>query len=167
GTCEFRGLYSAAARLCADAFAADPGLAAQLTTECRYSTLRGEHFDDDRMDLLNTECRYLAARCAALAGCGLGTDGAKLSDAERTRWRKQARVWLQADLALWAKMINSDSQADRDLTRKMLTHWQVEPDLAGLREPAELKKLSEDERKDCIRLWSDVSAVLGRAQSSQ
>src|SRR5262249_26562546 len=86
GTCEFRGLYSAAASLCADAFAADPGLAAQLTTECRYSTLRAELPEDDRMEPLETECRYLAARCAALAGCGPGMDGAKLSDAERTRW---------------------------------------------------------------------------------
>jgi serine/threonine-protein kinase len=86
---------------------------------------------------------------------------------ERVRWRKQAREWLRADLAGWAKMMNSNSQADRDLARKMLTHWRVEPDLAGLREPAELKKLSEDERRDCIGLWSDVSAVLGLAQSSQ
>src|SRR5262249_45346018 len=78
GAWRAQGLYRAAARLCADAFATDPGLADQLTTECRYSSLRGEHYDDDRMDLLNTECRYLAARCAALAGCGQGKDGARL-----------------------------------------------------------------------------------------
>jgi serine/threonine-protein kinase len=160
GTCEFRGLYSAAARLCADAFAADPGLAAQLTTECRYSTLRGEHFDDDRMDLLNTECRYLAARCAALAGCGLGKDGAKLSDAERTRWRKQARVWLQADLALWVRTLESGFRDDSDLAKKMLTYWRVEPDLAGLRELNALDALSADEQKDCFALWDAVGLVL-------
>jgi hypothetical protein len=42
---------------------------------------------------------YRAARCAALAGCGRGADGANLSEAERAPWRKQARDWLRADLA--------------------------------------------------------------------
>jgi serine/threonine-protein kinase len=162
GACQFRGLYAAAARLYADAFAADSNLADNLTTECRYRTLREEHPDDDRMEPLNTECRYLAARCAALAGCGLGKDGARLSTEEQARWRRQARAWLQADLAVWARSLDSGFQADRDLARKMLTHWQVEPDLAGLREPQALDELSADERKDCLALWHEVRLVLKR-----
>jgi serine/threonine-protein kinase len=85
GICQFQGLYGAAANLYAEAFAADPDLADQLTTECRYRTLREEQPIDDRMEPLNTECRYLDARCAALAGCVLGKDGAKLSPKDRTR----------------------------------------------------------------------------------
>src|SRR5262249_9673119 len=133
------------------------------TTECRYRTARVEYPDDDRMEVLNTECRYLAARCAALAGCGLGKDAAMLSVEERARWRRQARAWLEADLAVWARSLDGGFQADRALARKMLTHWQVEPDLAGLREPQALDELSPDERKDWLALWHEVRVVLKRA----
>jgi len=161
GVCQFQGLYGAAARLCADAFAAEPDLADSLTTECSFRAAR-EEAPTDRFEALNTECRYLAARCAALAGCGLGRDGAKLSEAERTHWRKQAREWLRADLAVWAKMQDSASGMTGDLAKKMLTHWQVEPDLAGLREPNALDELLADERKDCLELWHEVAVVLKR-----
>jgi tetratricopeptide (TPR) repeat protein len=161
GICQFQGCYGAAARFYADAFAADPDLADHLTTECRYRAIRDEPFAD-RIESLNTECRYLAARCAALAGCGLGKDGAKLSAEERARWRKQARDWLRADLAAWAKTLDSGSQADRDLAKKMFTYWQVEPDLAGLRELKALDELPADERKDCLALWDEVGVVLKR-----
>ena len=40
-----------------------------------------------RLEELFTEGRYLAARCAALAGCGLGADASKLDEAQRSRWR--------------------------------------------------------------------------------
>jgi tetratricopeptide (TPR) repeat protein len=161
GICQFQGLYAAAARLFADAFAADPGLADTLTTECRFRAAR-EEVPIDRFEVLNTECRYLAARCAALAGCGLGKDGVKLSAKERTRWRQQARAWLQADLAVWARTLDRGSDRDRDLAKKMLTYWQAEPDLAGLREPPALDELSADERKDCLALWHEVRVVLKR-----
>src|SRR5262249_41638580 len=131
GICQFKGLYAAAACLYADAFAADPDLAATLTADCRNRSAREQSLVD-RIEALNTECRYLAARCAALAGCGLGKDGAKLSEAERTHWRRKALEWLQADLIVWSKMLDSDSQRDRDLTKEMLTLWQNEPDLAGI-----------------------------------
>jgi serine/threonine-protein kinase len=163
GTCQFQDLRAAAARLYADAFAADPKLADELTANCVRRT-RGSEAPTDRIGAFNSVSRYFAARCAASAGCGLGKDGAKLSDVERARWRKQARAWLQTDLAAWAKMMDCDSRVDRDLARKMLTHWQVEPDLAGLREPRALDKLSTEERKECLALWKQVAAVLARTQ---
>src|SRR5262249_25650933 len=150
GVCQFQGRYGAAARLYADAFAADPKLADNLTTECRYRTARVEHPDDDRMEVLNTECRYLAARCAALAGCGLGKDAGSLSAEERTRWRRQARAWLEADLALWAGTLESGSETDRGLVRKMLASWQAEPDLAALSEPPALDQLPAHQPKHCL-----------------
>jgi serine/threonine-protein kinase len=162
GICQAQGLYGAAARLYADAFAADPDLAEHLTTQCRYRAGREQDPFDDRMGPLDTEGWYLAARCAALAGCGRGKDGAKLSDKERTHWRKQARAWLRADLVVWARTLDSGSQKDRSLAKKMLTHWQVEPDLAGLREPDALDELSADERKECFALWDEVRVVLKR-----
>ena len=37
-----------------------------------------------------------------------------------------------------------------------------DPELASLREPAELAKLSAEERKDSIALWAEVEALLIR-----
>jgi serine/threonine-protein kinase len=162
GACQVQGLYGTAARLYADAFEADPQLADHLTTECRYRTLREELPEDDWMDPLETEGRYLAARCAALAGSGLGKDGAGLSAAERTRWRQQARQWLRADLAQWAKTLDTGYELDRNLAKKMLTRWRVEPDLAELFEPNAPEELSADERKDHLALLYEIDVVLKR-----
>jgi tetratricopeptide (TPR) repeat protein len=158
---QSQGRYQAAARLYAEAFAADPGLADNLTTECRYRSTGEEPFYE-RVESIDTEARYLAARCAALAGCGLGKDGAGLSRAERARWRQQSRAWLRADLALWVKTLDSGLKDDLDLARRMLTHWQVEPDLAGIRDLKALDEAPEEERNDGLALWDEVSAVLRR-----
>jgi serine/threonine-protein kinase len=128
----------------------------------RYRAALADKQPVGRLEELNISCRYPAARCAALAGCGLGKDGAKLSEAERTHWRKQARVWLQADLAGWTRTMDRGSRAARDLVRKMIEYWQVDPDLAGLREPEALAKLSADERKSCLALWQEVATMLNR-----
>ena len=67
------------------------------------------------------------------------------------RWRKQARVWLRADLALWGKTLDSGSEQDLALARRMLTHWQVEPDLAGIRDLKALDEASAEERERVLR----------------
>jgi serine/threonine-protein kinase len=159
GICQFQGRYDTAARLYAAAFAADPYLADNLNTECRYRSTEEEPFYE-RVESLNTEAYYLAARCAALAGCGLGRNRAGLSRAERMRWRAQARAWLQADLGLWAKTLVSGCAMDLALARRMLTHWQAEPDLAGIRDLKALDEASAEERNECFRLWDEVAALL-------
>ena len=161
GTCQSRGRYHTAARLYAEAFTADPRLADALTTECRYRSTEEEPFYE-RVESVNTEARYLAARCAALAGSGLGGDAAGLSRDERTRWRKQARAWLRADLDLWVKTLESGSEQDIRLARTMLTRWKVEPDLAGIRELKALEESSAEERNERFALWDEVDAVLRR-----
>ncbi|HEV3343222.1 MAG TPA: protein kinase [Pirellulales bacterium] len=159
GICQSQGRYARAARLYAAAFTADPHLADSLNTECRYRSTEDEPFYE-RVESLNTEGYYLAARCAALAGRGLGRDGERLSGAERTRWRQQARAWLQADLGLWAKTLVNGSEKDLALARKMLTRWQAEPDLAGIRDLKALDEASAEERNECFGLWDEVGAVL-------
>ncbi len=161
GICQFQARYHAAARLYVAAFAADPNLADNLTTECRYRSTREEPYYE-HVESVSTDARYLASRCAALAGCGLGKDEAELSAAERARWRKQARAWLRADLASWVKTLGSGSEQDLGLARKTLTHWQVEPDLAGIRDLKALAQSSAEERDDCFALWDEVGFVLRR-----
>jgi eukaryotic-like serine/threonine-protein kinase len=141
GVCQFTNRTLALARLYADAFAAAPQLAEDVKAGHRYS----------------------AARAAALAGSGRGEDGASLSQEERSRWRKQARQWLRADLAAWSKALDGESARAREQVWRTLVHWPGEPDLAGLRDPTALGKYSADERKDCLALWEEVRVVLDRA----
>jgi cytochrome c-type biogenesis protein CcmH/NrfG len=44
----------------------------------------------------------------------------------------------------------------------MLMHWQVKPDLAGIRDLKALDAASAEERNDCFALWDEVVAVLRR-----
>jgi serine/threonine-protein kinase len=167
GACQSRGRHHAAARLYADAFAADPALAEDLAAECRQRAALGDKRRVDRVEELAAGCRYPAARSAALAGCGFGEDGARLSEAERTRWRKQARAWLRADLAVWARTLDSGPRAARIRVTRLLTLWQADPDLAGLRDLSVLNKWSAGERKDCLALWKEVDILLKRARGEK
>jgi serine/threonine-protein kinase len=145
GVCQFTNRTCAAARLYADAFASDPHLA-----------------EDPRAGH-----RFNAACVAAMAGSGLGLDGARLDAADRTRWRRQAREWLQSDLALWSKILDSGSSADRALVRKTLAQWQAKPDLAALRESSTSDTLSTAERNECLALWHAVDNLRTRAREAK
>jgi serine/threonine-protein kinase len=138
---RYKQLYAAAARFSAEAFAENPALASDLKAGHRYS----------------------AARAAALAGCGRGADAAALDGQERSRLRRQAMAWLRADLAAWAALAEKATPQARQGVRRALTRWRQDPDLAGVRDPAELVKLPEAERQACRDLWAAVDAVLLRA----
>src|SRR5262249_46372323 len=137
-----------------------------MTAECLRRAVRAYEEPADPTQAFNSACRYLAARCSALAGCGLGKDGDRLSEAERARWRKLAREWLRADLAMWAAKLGSGSPQERNLAKRMLRNWQADPDLAGLREVHALDEFSADERNDCLALWREVRALLKRTGQS-
>jgi len=175
GICQARGLHAAAARLYADAFKADPGLPDRLTAECFRLAAQPIEAPVDRTEIFNGACRYRAARSAALAACGPlpnssptrgGAWGEVFSEPERARWRKQARDWLRAAMAMWTAKLDHGSPFERSIAKRMLTNWQTEPDLAGLREPHALDDLPPDERKDCLALWQDVRASLKAHSSS-
>jgi eukaryotic-like serine/threonine-protein kinase len=134
---------NAAARLAAGAFAAEPELAEGPD---------GHH--------------YNAACAAALAAAGRDRDAAALGEAERTRLRRQAVAWLRADLAAWEQRARQ-SESSRATARQTLAHWREDPDLAGVRDPAELAKLPPEERREWERLWADAGALLSRALGSR
>jgi tetratricopeptide (TPR) repeat protein len=132
------GLHRAAARLYAEAFAAQPGLAEDVKE--RY--------------------RFRAVCAAALAGCGQGKDAPPTSQ-ERVRWRKQALEWLRADLAIWVGQAELGSPEERSAARQVLMLWRRSRALAGVRDGA-LNGLPEGERDEWRRLWSDVAALTNR-----
>jgi Tfp pilus assembly protein PilF len=139
--CQCKRLNHAATVLYSAAFAADPKLA----------------------DDLGASHRYNAACFAALAAAGQGEDTAQLDDKERARLRQQGLDWLRADLALYAKQLETGKPADRAATQRSLRHWQQDSDLAGLRDAAALARLAADEQKVSAQLWSDVAATLKKA----
>jgi hypothetical protein len=136
--CYFKRLYRTAARFVEEALTGSPALA--------------------------NGTRYNAAGAAALAGCGQGEEAAKLDEQERARWRKQALTWLEADLALWTKRLQSGTPRDRKAAADALRNWQRNMDLAGIRDAALLAKLPPGERDACTRLWAQVAALLKKVQ---
>jgi eukaryotic-like serine/threonine-protein kinase len=140
--CNLKPLHVTAARFFADAFAMEPQLAEETRTGYRCD----------------------AACSAALAGSGRGDDRGELGDAERARWRAQARQWLLADLDALGKILGSGLAADRAKVHETLAWWRQDPDLAGLRDPGELSKLAADERTEFAVLWAEVAAVLARTE---
>jgi Flp pilus assembly protein TadD len=140
--CAFKKHNRVAAQLYADAFAAEP----------------------KRADDLSTQDRYNAACCAALAAAGQGQDAAKLDSKERSRWRKQSLDWLRGDLTADGKLLDGGKPEDRALVRQNLQHWQQDADLSSLRDKDGVSKLPAEERQACEKLWADVAALLAKAQ---
>jgi serine/threonine-protein kinase len=143
--CGYKQHFATAARFYREAFARD-----------------GKPAEDP-----NTGHRYNAACFAALAGCGRGLDAGTLDAAARAKLRQQARDWLTADLALWAKQLAKNTPQVRAAVRQTLQHWQTDRDLAGLRAATALAHLPPEEREACRQLWADVAALLKQAQEKK
>jgi serine/threonine-protein kinase len=140
GLCQATNRNLAAARLYADALADAPELVKE----------RGRS-------------RYHAAVAAVEAGFGRG-DAAALSETERARWRRQALEWLLAELAADVETLDHRPASASGAVWPVTTHWQANPDLNRLRDPAELDRLPVAERKDWLALWAEVDALLVRAR---
>jgi tetratricopeptide (TPR) repeat protein len=138
----YKQQYALAARFYAAAFAAAPELAGELTKPRRYQ----------------------AACAAALAAAGRGKDSGRLDAPARAKLRQQALGWLEADLGLWQRQATGDAAARQALV-KALSHWQTDPDLAGVRGDQALAQLPEGERKQWQALWADVAQLLHKARS--
>jgi serine/threonine-protein kinase len=142
---HYKHRHAAAARLCADAFAADPRLAADLQQQHRYN----------------------AACSAALAAVGQGEDAEHLPDKVQQMLRRQAMAWLRADLTLYAKLAERQEPATQQAVRQRLAHWQQDTDLASVRDKPALEKLPDDERQQWRRLWEDVAAQFKKVEDKK
>jgi hypothetical protein len=86
---------------------------------------------------------------------------------ERARLKTQALIWLRADLALWAKVVDADNPPGRGTARQTLQHWQKDADLTGLRNRDALATLPKEERETCEKLWADIAVLLRRMESKK
>jgi serine/threonine-protein kinase len=137
--CLLKHLYAAAARLYGETITAQPALVASPANGVRYN----------------------AACAAALAGCGVGGDADKLTDALRAEFRKQALDWLRADLDAWHGLLHKDRDKVRPVVTRRMREWLRDPDFNGVRGADSLGKLPEAERERWRGLWADVAAVAG------
>ena len=138
-----KSLYATAARLWADALAANPALS------------------HDRQE----QHRYNEACAAAKAGCGHGKDDPPADEPTRSKLRDQALRGLKAELAEWTTLVKSNNANARALVAQTLVHWQNDVDLAGIRDEKELTRLPESERSSFKQLWSDVDSLLREART--
>ena len=131
--------YRSAAELYAKAFAADPSAAVELGKTHRFN----------------------AARAAALAAAGKGTEADKLEEKDQTRLRQQAFDWLQVDLAVSTRLLEKNPvQVHIDVQ-----HWQRDAALAGLRDDTELAKLPAEERAAWKQFWGEVESLAEEARA--
>ncbi|MFN0053794.1 MAG: hypothetical protein ACKV0T_16565 [Planctomycetales bacterium] len=135
--------FAIAARLWAEALESDP------------------QSGDDRL----TQIRYQAARAAVHAAAGEGKDEPPLDDAAKAKLRRQALAWLEAELATWEKVLESDSPADRVRVVRILAGWRQERDLAGFRDGDALARLPGADRKGWRALWANVETATDTARS--
>ncbi len=138
--CSFRQFFATAVSLWSAAFAVDRGLA----------------------DTTQNNPRYLAARAAAMAGCGHGRDAPPRDESARSTLRRQARDWIEADLAALARRHGIAKPDDRAALAETIGRWKHDPYLAGIRDVDSLKKLPEIERKAWQSLWTDVESLLSK-----
>jgi tetratricopeptide (TPR) repeat protein len=167
---EYRQCHVAAVNLYSDAFKADPKLAEDLAVQDRYC----------------------AAISAALAAAGQGEDAQLLPDRVIVTLRRQALHWLQADLALYARLAEHQDPAGglamqyppgqprgfvdrfivvtitsctvKEVVQPHLARWQKDANLASVRDKEALDRLPEDEREAWRQLWADVAGLLKKVE---
>jgi hypothetical protein len=98
-----------------------------------------------------------------MAAAGQGEDAKLLPDKVRLMLRRQALGWLRTDLAAWSQFLDNGAPQARATVERTLQHWQVDPDLAGVRDKGGLAKLPDTEREAWEQFWTDVEALRKRA----
>jgi len=141
GIAAVRERNACAARLASAAFAMDPALA----------------------DDVHGGPRLEAARCAALAGAGIGIDAQDLDESARRGWRDQSRAWLRADLERFASRLDDMPRKERILLAQTLSRWRFTVEFEAVRGDVALAALPAAERAEWNALWGEVDVVRARA----
>jgi hypothetical protein len=53
------------------------------------------------------------------------------------------------------------------IARQKIQHWQKDPDLAAIRDPAAVAKLPADEKEGCKKLWANTAALLKKVEEKK
>jgi serine/threonine-protein kinase len=137
--CYFKKRYVAATHFYSLAFQKQPEIAADP---------RSDH-------------RYAAACSAALGAAGVGEGANQLGTEQRKQLRSQALAWLRADLGAWDR-VTREAVTSGPMVRRAIRHWAENPQLASVRQPDSLRKLSAAELKEWFEFWADADALRRR-----
>jgi tetratricopeptide (TPR) repeat protein len=107
---------------------------------------------------------HYQATCAAILAAGATDASPHLDAPRRTALRKQASTWLRDDLNDWTQRAQ-DPKA-QPTVEAALRLWKRHPSLAGLRDPAAVGQLPDDEQQACKQFWADVDALLSKVQAN-
>jgi serine/threonine-protein kinase len=113
--------------------------------------------DSIRVTLRANDWFYAAARAAVRAAAGSNLPEARNGEQERAGLRRQALDWLRACLELRVRLLKDDKAVSWGW---MLSDWQTDRALAGVRDVAALAKLPAAERGQWQHLWADVVATI-------
>jgi serine/threonine protein kinase len=78
----------------------------------------------------------------------------------RARLRQQAASFLRAEVAMQAQRLASTNPTEATAARQVLEALRVLPSLTGVRDPAGLANLSEDERQMWQAFWEEIEGLL-------
>jgi Flp pilus assembly protein TadD len=73
--------------------------------------------------------------------------------------RRKAFDWLHADLRQRAQVIMSAPPSVRLAVVQSLVRWKLDPNLAGVRDPEQLMRLSPGEAKEWANLWRELDSL--------
>jgi tetratricopeptide (TPR) repeat protein len=107
-------------------------------------------------DDLSNGHRYCAARAAALAGSGTGSDAGHLNDQQKAALRRKSLEWLKADWAVWDKRVRTSPAATRSQAAGVMRSWEESKDLATVRTPESLSRMPPAESNDWRAFWAQV-----------
>jgi hypothetical protein len=161
-------LFAASTQFYGDALEADPKLVGDRQAQHRYNAACAAALAAGKKTArtLPSPIKGEEKKKSSSPVVGEDTGGgaaAPVSDAEQSRLRDKARTWLEAELATWAKLLESASADQRPAVAGALRHWQQDLDLAGVREEAALAELPATEREQWKALWGQVAALLDKA----
>jgi tetratricopeptide (TPR) repeat protein len=141
---QYKNRPAAAARLYAEAFTADPKLAADLNAQHRYS----------------------AACSAALAAAGQGEDARLLPDKTTALFRHWALRWLRDDLTAYTEITRRNNPLTSQFIEQRLVQWSSDPAFAAVHDPSALDRLPDNERAAWQSLWRDVEELAKRVTTT-
>jgi serine/threonine-protein kinase len=161
-------LYAASMRLFGAALDADPKLADDPSNSHRYDAACAAALAASRKTTptLPSPIKGEGKRPKSSPRVGEDTGSAanaQLTDADRAKHRKQARTWLDAELAIWTKLLASANAQQRRAIVDTLKHWKQDADLAGVRDETALAELPAIECEGWKVLWARVDALLNKA----
>ncbi len=105
------------------------------------------------------DTKKTALEIVALRGFADLLRGPLLDDATKSNLRSQILALLRAELADRRKELDSDNAVERATVFRGLNAWQMDGNLAGLRESAALAELPANEQKALGQFWTEVAEL--------